>query len=261
MTLATVKGDFNSDGFADLIFQDSSGSIAGWMMKGETLERASLLNPSAVSDVRYKIAGSGDFNQDGAEDLLFQHDDGSMAVWFLKGLDLVSATQLDPANPGDLAWKIVATGDFNSDGKTDLVFQNTDRSLAVWLMNGTKLDSAALFFPSDPGVGWHVVGTGDFNSDGENDLIFQHEDGTLAVWNLKGTVLVSANLFLPANPGMSWRVRSVADRNQDGKPDLIFQHAETGDLAVWFMDGIRLAEPRLLKPANPRGSWNVVAPR
>jgi hypothetical protein len=38
------------------------------------------------------------------------------------------------ANPD---WKVVDTGDLNGDGKSDLLFQNTDGSIAEWLMNGS----------------------------------------------------------------------------------------------------------------------------
>jgi hypothetical protein len=37
-------------------------------------------------------------------------------------------------------WKIVGTGDFNQDGKPDLLWRNTnDGCNRVWLMNGVSL--------------------------------------------------------------------------------------------------------------------------
>ena len=38
-------------------------------------------------------------------------------------------------------WSVKQIGDFNGDGKSDIVWQHTDGSTAVWLMNG--LNSAA----------------------------------------------------------------------------------------------------------------------
>jgi membrane-bound lytic murein transglycosylase B len=35
-----------------------------------------------------------------------------------------------------LSWTPVRAADFNGDGKADILWQNTDGSLAIWLMNG-----------------------------------------------------------------------------------------------------------------------------
>ena len=41
-------------------------------------------------------------------------------------------------NPGP-GWQIKGTGNFFGDGNTDLVFQNTDGSVALWDMSGTNI--------------------------------------------------------------------------------------------------------------------------
>ena len=41
------------------------------------------------------------------------------------------------ANPG-AGWQIQGTGDFFGDGNTDIVFQSTDGSVALWDMSGTN---------------------------------------------------------------------------------------------------------------------------
>jgi hypothetical protein len=50
---------------------------------------------------------------------------------------------------------VLGPGDFNGDGKADILWQNTDGTSAVWLMNGTSLISGANV--GDPGSSWHVV--------------------------------------------------------------------------------------------------------
>jgi hypothetical protein len=45
-----------------------------------------------------------------------------------------------------LSWTPIRAADFNGDGKADILWQNTDGSLAIWLMDGgtkprfTRLD-------------------------------------------------------------------------------------------------------------------------
>lgn len=209
---AGVKGDFNGDGKPDLIFQDNDAFLATWLMNGITLDQAGFLVPSNIGDTAWRIAASADLNGDGQEDLIFQHTDGTLAVWYMSGTSQLAVDLINPSNPGDSKWRVVATGDLNKDGKYDLVFQHADGTIAVWYMNGINLSSASLFDPANPGdKNWKVVGTGDVNGDGKADLLFQHTDGTLATWYLDGVKLTQAALLSPANPGdVNWRVVATA---------------------------------------------------
>ena len=257
-----IQGDFNGDGVADLLFEDDGGRLAIWYMDGVSLKSASFLAPMEVQDRKWRVVGTGRFNADAEEDILFQHEDGALAVWHMNGITLSLAEFLNPVHPGNVGWRVAGTGDFNKDGKTDLLFQHDDGTLAVWYMNGTKLDSAAFVQPQSPGdPNWRVVGVGDFNLDGNADLIFQHEDGSLALWYLDGIERASGVRFSPNSvQDTNWRVVGAADLNHDRKLDLVFQHRTDGTLAVWLMDGFQLTSAQLLTPAQPGGSWKVVAP-
>src|ERR1700732_3575432 len=63
----------------------------------------------------------------------------------------------------DLNWRVIATGDFNHDGTSDVIWDNGQGVEGGWLMNnGTRAGSLQLpFFP-----GWTTVASGDFNGDG-----------------------------------------------------------------------------------------------
>ena len=50
-------------------------------------------------------------------------------------LNPIGAAVVGASNPGP-SWQIKATGDFNGDGKSDILWQNTDGTPAIWLMNG-----------------------------------------------------------------------------------------------------------------------------
>jgi hypothetical protein len=155
-----TSGDFNRDGSDDIIFQHTDGTLAIWFMNGTFQDSAALLNPSNPGDRRWRVVGSADLNRDGKLDLVFQHTDGTLAVWYMDGTSLSSAALLSPASPGDSKWRVVAVGDLTGDGREDLVFQYSDGTLALWAMNGTTLTTASLLSPSNPGAGWRVAGSG-----------------------------------------------------------------------------------------------------
>jgi hypothetical protein len=54
-------------------------------------------------------------------------------------------------NPGP-DWHIMGSGDYNSDGKSDILWQNSSGAVAVWEMNGTSAIAAA----SIAGPTWHA---------------------------------------------------------------------------------------------------------
>ncbi len=201
-------GDFNNDGKPDLIFQHEDGSLAAWLMNGTKLVLAELLNPSTTGDAKWHVVAVGDLSGDGKPDLIFQHEDGTLAVWIMNGINVLSNQLLNPSNPGDINWRVVGSGQFNPDSKLDLVFQHTDGSLAVWYMNGINLISGQLTSPANPGdINWRVVGTSDLDIDGKTDLIFQHNvDKSLAAWFMNGIIQQRGVLLNPSSAGGTWRV-------------------------------------------------------
>jgi hypothetical protein len=72
----------------------------------------------------------------------------------MNGTGLISGQNIG-FNPGP-AWHAINTGDYNGDGKADILWQNADGTPAVWLMNGTSLISGANV-GFDPGTNWHAV--------------------------------------------------------------------------------------------------------
>jgi hypothetical protein len=153
-------GDMNGDGRADLVWQHRvDGRLAGWFMNGFHIIGWGYLSVDRMPDPNWKIAGAGDINQDGKADIIWQHEDGSLAAWHMHGQFVGEQRRLSRGQP-DLAWKVRGVGDVNGDGYADLLWQNNDGTLGVWfLQNFTVGDSFG--FPIWAGdINWKVVGPG-----------------------------------------------------------------------------------------------------
>ena len=126
----------------------------------------------------------------------------------------------------------MGTGDFNGDGKADILWQNDDGMPAIWEMNGTSIIGGGAL--PNPGPSWHVAGTGDFNGDGKTDILWQNSDGTPVIWLMNGTSFIGGGGL--ANPGPGWHVAGTGDFNGDGKADILWQNSD-GTPVIWEMNG------------------------
>ncbi len=210
-------GDFDSDGHADILWQNTNGQVAIWVMNGTTIATgggAIGSNPGTS----WKAIGAGDFDGDGHSDILWQNTNGQVAVWTISnfignvtGNLTVTGGGLVGANPGS-SWHAKAAGDFNADGQSDILFQNSDGTPAIWLTgggNGTVGLVAGAVPGFNPGTSWSVIGAGDFNGDGKADILWQNTDGTTAVWLMNGLSLISGAAG-PFSPGANWHAIAMS---------------------------------------------------
>ncbi len=63
-----------------------------------------------------------------------------------------------PAVAIGTSWHIVGTGDFNGDGRDDILWRNTDGSLTNWLgqANGSHANNASA--STSVATSWHIAG-------------------------------------------------------------------------------------------------------
>jgi FG-GAP-like repeat len=102
-------------------------------------------------------------------------------------------------NPGP-SWHALGTGDFNGDGRSDILLQNDSGEVAIWELNGTSVIGGGSI--ANPGPSWHAVGTGDYNGDGRSDILWQNSSGDVAVWEMNGTAVIGGAVL--GSPGPTW---------------------------------------------------------
>jgi nitrous oxidase accessory protein NosD len=132
--------DFNFDGMADVLWHNpSTNSMAVWLMSGTHLLLPGPVIPGPLGDGWTVVTGT-DFNADGMADVIWSNPgSGSMAVWLMSGTQLLLPGPVIPG-PIGAGWSVAYAADFNADGMSDAIWQNTTTNrMAVWLMGGTNL--------------------------------------------------------------------------------------------------------------------------
>ena len=125
-----------------------------------------------------------------------------------------------------------AKGDFNGDGRSDVLWRDPSGNVSMWQLRGYTIVSdtpvASIW------TGWAILGTGDFDADGKSDILWRDPGGTVVVWLMSGSTVT--NYGIAGALPLSWTVAAVADFNADGRADILWRE-NGGDVAVWLMNG------------------------
>lgn len=263
-----VTGDFTGDGRSDIIAQTPAGDLIAWASTGDVSANHRLFAGASAwvgggwtSSAIARII-PGDYDGDGRTDLIAQYTAGDLRLWLSTG-DLSSnyklfagATAIVGTGWTTSAVPRILPGDFNGDGRTDLIAQMADGDLRAWPSNGDASADHKLFAGGYRlvGGGWTAtaiprVVPGDLDGDGITDLVAQWSDGTLRAYRSTGDLSADVKLFPKPHPtvGGGWskadRPRIIgADATGDGRMDIIGQtpdgilygFASTGDLSDDF---------------------------
>lgn len=258
-------GDFNNDWNTDIVWRNRmTGENLIWTGDGNAGVLTTNNFLPTETDQGWDIRGNGDFGGFGGnftnEDLVWQHTGGINAIWHLDGNFNVKSGDLIPGSPA--SWQIQATGDFNCDGFTDIIFRDqSNGSLAVWYMKNNQLLSSALFLNSVPDQSWQIVGAGDFNNDNYPDLVWRNsKNGQNVVWLMVGASLKQTVALQTVNDS-TWYIGAVGDYKENGVADLLWRNTKTGQNAVWAMKNNAIFNKAFFLPSVADPNWAIVAPR
>ena len=252
--LATDVASFNTASVT--VFNPSPGGGASNVVFFETTRPTSSVALSIPSEV---AAGSdpdsvavGDFNGDGKLDLVVANQDGTVSVLLGKGDGTFQpAVNYEADHPAGTEPSSVAVGDFNGDGKLDLLVVNSGSSdVSVLLGNGDGTFQTALyssFVEVNPGM----VAVGDFDGDGKLDLVVVNSkagSGGSGVASNNVSVLLgngdgTFQTALDFDAGVGPISVAVGDFNADGRLDLVVANYAAGNVGVLLGNGDGTFQP------------------
>ena len=260
-----LVNDFNQDSRLDLVaVKPGIGARQLLFFPGASDGRfGSPVNALSLPNGQgsFSDLATGDFNNDGALDIAAVADDG-FTTWSMWVVLNNGAGGFAPPLTINIMERprSVTTGDFNSDGKTDLVIAvsaqpNEGQIDALLFLNdgnggfGQPREirpdpSFSFFFPNK-------VKSVDIDSDGKLDLVFFGFGSTVTIYKGDGAGGFTFQPVPDPNLGFS-PANAIGDFNGDSHPDLLFVMSGAGgdEINVLLNDGTGRFGPRVITPTG-----------
>lgn len=246
-----ATGDFNGDGKPDLLL---SSSTVLYVLLGNgdgTFQKAIATNIGATVNSLIAV----DVNGDGRTDVLAMGA-GELFVCLAKADGTFAPSIMYPA----ASVSGVTVGDFNGDGKLDLVLGvstggTSPSSVQVMLGNGDGTFQTGISSTSGPTIPFKMA-VGDVNGDGKLDLVLT--DGSTQTVTLLGNG--DGTFQAPGTPlGASGGVLTLLDLNRDGKLDLIIEDISFVEIFLGKGDGTFALKHTYFAEQFSGGTWLATA--
>ncbi len=225
-----ASGDFNGDGFKDIVISNVFNSTYGTFLGSSTGTFTNSFNSAALAFQPYVLAVA-DFDNDTKLDLAHTDNFNTVRTRGGTGIGTFTAVSNSAFATGSNLLDMIAA-DFNNDGKPDLATANNNgANITVALCSttgtfGTSTNFAVGSFP-------YSLTSGDFNNDGNKDIaVAKGTSTTGSVTVLFGNGAGSFGTPVHYVTGLGPRSVKAADFNGDGNLDLAVANYDSNNISI-----------------------------
>ena len=234
----TRLGDLDGDGTADMLLRHADGRWHYYRMDGRRIVEADSGSANLTRNLDWRLAGLGDLNGDGRDDVLLRHANGRWHYYRMDGRRQVRADSGSANLTRNLDWRLAGLGDLDGDGRDDVLLRHADGRWHYYRMDGRrqlKADSGRLNLPL--AAAWELEGLGDLDGDGRDDVLLRHADGRWHYYRMDGRQIAEADSGIADLPrDLNWRLVALGDFDGNGHDGVLLRHAD-GRWRYAAMDG------------------------
>jgi hypothetical protein len=249
-------GDFNGDNRTDVFWYNTrTGQTSAWLIDGgSVLEFTNYIK--VPSNSGWSVKGFGDFNGDGRTDVFWHNTKtGATSAWLVNGGTVLEFTNYGVMNAA-AGWKVKGYGDFNADGRSDVLWHNTKTGeVSAWLLDGSTVRAATDYGSMDPAL-WKLSGLGDINGDGRTDVLWYNaRTRETSAWLLDGNVIIDSPSY--GTGARKERIGGSGDFNGDGHYDVFWYNIQSGEASAWLLDSSSVLADTPYMTVPPASGWKV----
>src|SRR6266850_1470854 len=191
-------GDFNGDGKDDILWRNrTTGEGYIYLMDGTTIPGEGFIR--TVADLNWGVHALGDFDGDGRTDIFWRNrTTGENYIYPMAGL-AIKPTEGYVRTVADPNWQVVAFGDYNGDGRTDLIWRNSSTGENyLYPMDGTTILAGEGYLRTVADQAWKSAWPGGGGGGGPSLQLGFHFSGIFG-GGTTGLITFPASVYYIAN--------------------------------------------------------------
>ena len=235
-------GDLNGDGKDDVLLRNKNGRWYYYPMNGRRFLTDERGYADLTRDLDWQVAGMGDLNGDGKDDVLLRHTDGRWDYYPMDGRNPIADQRGLAGLTRNLDWQVAGIGDLNGDGKDDVLLRHTDSRWYYYPMDGRRyLADERGYAGLTRNLAWQVAGIGDLNGDGRDDVLLRHTDSRWYYYPMDGRrFLTEARGYANLTRNPDWSIAAADPLTPTGAPDLVVESPSVSDSTLNTGDSFTL---------------------